>query len=239
MFSVIRTASGQEHRILGKISLEVEYDSQMREIDFFLCPDLEQPAYFGIDFWKAFELAPEIIGLAEMEIEKIKNHFVTENHKTHPHELDTTQQKQLEEVIAMFPSFGELGLGCTSLEKHSIKLIEGAEPVKDRYYPISPAVQEIVYNEINQMLKLNVIEESESPWSNRTTVVRKPGKNRFCLDARKLNKLTVKDAYPLQNIDGMRKIVNLILHSLCQAAHYTNFASCHLGYVTPRKDYVA
>lgn len=53
------------------------------------------------------------------------------------------------------------------------------------------------------MLALNVIEESESPWSNRTTVVRKPGKNRFCLDARKLNKLTVKDAYPLQNIDGI------------------------------------
>lgn len=75
--------------------------------------------------------------------------------------------------------------------------------MKDRYYPISPAVQEIVYNEIDKMLDLNVIEESESPWSNRTTVVRKPGKNRFCLDARKLNKLTVKDAYPLQNIDGI------------------------------------
>lgn len=51
------------------------------------------------------------------------------------------------------------------------------------------------------MLKLNVIEESNSPWSNRTTVVRKPGKNRLCLDARKLNQLAIKDAYPLQNFD--------------------------------------
>ena len=64
-------------------------------------------------------------------------------------------------------------------------------------------MQEIVYTEIDEMLKLKVIEESDSPWSNRTTVVRKPGKNRFCLDARKLNKLTVEDAYPLQNIDGI------------------------------------
>lgn len=39
------------------------------------------------------------------------------------------------------------------------------------------------------MLALNVIEESDSAWSNRTTVVR--------------NALTVKDAYPLQNIDGI------------------------------------
>lgn len=69
-------------------------------------------------------------------------------------------------------------------------------------YPISLAVQEIVYKEIDNMLKLNVLEESESPWSNRTTVVRKSGKNRFCPDARKLNKITINDAYPLQNIDG-------------------------------------
>lgn len=75
--------------------------------------------------------------------------------------------------------------------------------MKDRYYPISPAVQEIVYREIDMMLDLKVIELSESPWSHRTTVVRKPGKNRFCLDARKLNNLTIKDAYPLQNIDGI------------------------------------
>ena len=31
----------------------------------------------------------------------------------------------------------------------------------------------------------------------------KVGKNRFCLDARKLNARTVKDAYPLQNIEGI------------------------------------
>lgn len=62
---------------------------------------------------------------------------------------------------------------------------------------------EVEYAELDNMLKLNVIEESDSPWSNRTTVVRKPGKNRFCLDARKLNAVTIKDAYPLQNIDGI------------------------------------
>ncbi|KAL7726515.1 hypothetical protein ACLKA6_001137 [Drosophila palustris] len=35
------------------------------------------------------------------------------------------------------------------------------------------------------------------------TLVRKPGKNRLCLDARKLNAVTVKDAYPLQNIESI------------------------------------
>lgn len=203
IFSVISTASGQKHRILGKVKLEIEYNNKVNYLEFYLCPDLEQQAYLGIDFWKVYGLAPELLGTAELDIEKVKEHFKCDSHKLDPHELTKIQQEQLDKVIEMFPTFEKLGLGCTSLEKHSIKLIEGAEPVKDRHYPISPVVQEIVYTEIDQMLKLKVIEESNSPWSNRTTVVRKPGKNRFCLDARKLNKLTVKDAYPLQNIDGI------------------------------------
>jgi len=59
----------------------------------------------------------------------------------------------------------------------------------------------VVEDEVDKMLALEVIEES--PWSNRTTVVSRPGKDRFCLDARKLNDLTNKDVYPLPSIDGI------------------------------------
>lgn len=69
------------------------------------------------------------------------------------------QRNKLNEVIKCFDSFEEKCLGFTSLEKHSIKLIDGTVPVKDRHYPISAAVQEIVYKEID----LKVIELSESP----------------------------------------------------------------------------
>uniref|UniRef100_A0A1I8NKY6 Retrotransposon gag domain-containing protein n=1 Tax=Musca domestica TaxID=7370 RepID=A0A1I8NKY6_MUSDO len=130
------------------------------------------------------------------------------DYKLNPHELTNDQENRLKCIVKKFKTFEENGLGCSSLEKHSIKLVEGAEPVKDRHYPMSPAVQAITYQEVDNMLALNVIEESESPWSNRTTIVRKPGKNRFCLDARKLNKLTVKDAYPLQNIERIVSRIN-------------------------------
>jgi len=42
--------------------------------------------------------------------------------------------------------------------------------VKDRHYPLSPAKQEIVLAKVDKMLQLGIIEESDSPWSNRTTV---------------------------------------------------------------------
>ncbi|KAH8244542.1 hypothetical protein KR032_008233, partial [Drosophila birchii] len=97
-------------------------------------------------------------------------------------------------------AFEDVGQGKTSVERHRIQLVEGAEPFKDRHYPLSPAMQEVVWAEGDKMLELGVIEVSESPRSNRTTV-RRPDKNRFCLDARKLNQLTVKDAYPLLCIE--------------------------------------
>jgi len=70
------------------------------------------------------------------------------------------------------------------MKRHSIELTEGARVFKDRPYSMSPVKQKVVEDEIDKMLELGVIEESKSPWSNRTTEVSKPGKDRFCVDAR-------------------------------------------------------
>jgi len=53
------------------------------------------------------------------------------------------------------------------------------------------------------MLGLGVIEESNSSWSSPVTLVQKGPKNRLCLDARKVNSWTIKDAYLLPHIEGL------------------------------------
>ncbi|XP_064541563.1 uncharacterized protein LOC135431178 [Drosophila montana] len=111
-------------------------------------------------------------------------------------ELSREERIELEALQRAFLSFERSGLGTTDLEKNTIDLVEGAQPFKDRSYPLSPSMQKVVDDEVDKLLSLGVIEECNSPWSNRTTVVRTPGKTRFCLDARKVNNLTVKDAYP-------------------------------------------
>jgi hypothetical protein len=50
--------------------------------------------------------------------------------------------------------------------------------------------------EVSKMLNMGVIEPSSSPWSS-PLVKKKDGSTRFCVDYRKLNNVTVKDAYPL------------------------------------------
>jgi len=60
-----------------------------------------------------------------------------------------------------------------------------------------------MYAEIDRMLQLGVIEESESAWFSPIVMVTTPGKVRICLDCRKVNSFTEKDAYPLPQISGI------------------------------------
>jgi len=59
------------------------------------------------------------------------------------------------------------------------------------------AKQGLLFVGIAEMLRLAVVEFSKSTWNNQTTLVQKSGRNRLCLDARKLKTLTVKNSYPI------------------------------------------
>ena len=77
-----------------------------------------------------------------------------------------------------------------------------AEPLKQRGRCFSPKEKETIAKEVSEMEQNQIIQKSNSPWKSPIVLVPKPdGSIRFCVDYRKLNKITRKDVYPLPRIN--------------------------------------
>ena len=94
-------------------------------------------------------------------------------------------------------------LGKTTKVKHTIDT--GSEkPIKQRFRRFSHKEKETIRKEIDTMLENGIIRKSKSPWASPIVLVKKKdGSTRFCIDFRKLNKITKKDNHPLPRIDDM------------------------------------
>ena len=95
----------------------------------------------------------------------------------------------------------DLDLGKIDKVKYKIKLTDPV-PFKERYRKIPPSQYEEVRKHLQEMLDVGAIRPSDSPWCSAVALVKKKnGELRFCIDLRKLNQRTVKDAYSLPRID--------------------------------------
>lgn len=109
----------------------------------------------------------------------------------------TRKLNSMPEVFAQ----NDTDFGRTDKVKHHIKLSDET-PFKLRARPIHPHDVEAVRQHLQELLDAGVIRESESPFSSPIVVVRKKnGQVRLCIDYRKLNLQTVKDAYALPRMD--------------------------------------
>ena len=114
---------------------------------------------------------------------------------------DLQQAKKLIQKYHMVFSKNDLVLGKTDTVKYRIKVTDST-PFKERYRRIPPNQYEAVRKHLQEMLDLGAIRPSDSPWCSATVLVKKKsGELRFCIDLRRLNARTVKDAYSLSRID--------------------------------------
>ena len=128
-------------------------------------------------------------------------HIIADQYKN---KLTDSQKCKVNALLIQYQdifSTGDNDIGRTDIVKHKINTGD-TKPIKQypRRLPIHQRKE--ADEQISQMLNRGVIEKSNSPWSSPIVLVKKKdGSMRFCIDFRKVNDATIKDAYPLPRID--------------------------------------
>ncbi|GJZ65605.1 putative reverse transcriptase domain-containing protein [Tanacetum coccineum] len=85
-----------------------------------------------------------------------------------------------------------------------IELIPGATPVAKSPYRLAPSEMEELSGQLKELQDKGFIRPSSSPWGAPVLFVKKnDGSFRMYIDYKELNKLTVKNRYPLPRIDDL------------------------------------
>lgn len=142
---------------------------------------------------------------------------LAERLKTSDH-LTKQQSVQLLDLCWEFRDIiakNESALAVTNVTAHHIPVTDKT-PRQTGNYKRPESDHQFIHQETQRMLDAGIIQHSTSPWVSQAVIVKKAnGKLRFCVDYRRLNQVTVKDAYPLPRIDDL-------LESLNRACFYTS-----------------
>ena len=115
--------------------------------------------------------------------------------KSDPEWLGEYQDVFLYELTNLPPSRGLV---------HEIDLTLGTQPIARSPYKMSSLEALELKNQLNQLLEQGFIKPSVSPWGALVLFQKKKDENfQLCIDFRGLNQCTIKNKYPLPQIDEL------------------------------------
>ena len=137
-----------------------------------------------------------VVRVQDTGVDATDNACVTENHISAPMVALINEYKDVFSPINSLPPMRENG--------HTIPTESGTTPPFRPMFRLSPKELEEVESQVKELLKHGLIEPSSSPYGAPVLFVgKKDGSLRMCIDYRALNKITVKNKYPLPRIDQL------------------------------------
>ncbi|GJU50186.1 putative reverse transcriptase domain-containing protein [Tanacetum coccineum] len=126
---------------------------------------------------------------------------VMEKKKSHEKRLEDIPV--VREFLEVFPE--DLpGLPPIGQVEFQIDLIPGVAPVARAPYRLAPSEMQELSNQLQELADRGFIRPSTSPWGAPVLFVKKKDRSfRMCIDYQELNKLTIKNRYPLPMIDDL------------------------------------
>jgi len=119
-------------------------------------------------------------------------------------DLTAQQKSELNNILTEFSDVFSDVPGKTNLAVHHIALQPNTPPVRCTPYRLNPEKTKALKQELDNLLQLGIIEESNSPFASPVVLVPKSdGTLRLCTDFRKVNAVTVADPFPLPRVDDL------------------------------------
>lgn len=118
-------------------------------------------------------------------------------------DLTPAQKQELWSLLREYSDIFSITPGETDVIEHQIVLTE-SNPVRAKTYPVPYSLREEVKAELSKMVKLGVVEPSNSPYCSPLLILKKKDRmNRPVVDYRGLNRITLFDAEPMPNSDDI------------------------------------
>ena len=110
----------------------------------------------------------------------------------------------MKEYVDVFAwDYSDLKAYDTSIIQHTIPLKENEKPFKQKLRQINPKLLPMIEKEVKKLFDTKIIVSLRfSKWvANLVPVRKKNGEIRLCIDFRNLNRVSLKDNYPLPKMD--------------------------------------
>ncbi|EUB57842.1 Transposon Ty3-I Gag-Pol polyprotein [Echinococcus granulosus] len=224
----LRSAERREMLVEGETSLKVCIGKETWTVKFVVCPELAWNVVLGADFLRytkavlsfsegtfpthettgvntdtsppkddADDICNVLFKAAAISINNLDDLCTQLTH------ISNYERKELRQLLLKYANISSQGarLGRTNIVKHKIDTNE-ARLIWQPPRRIPPPLLEEVNRLVEEMLRDEVIKPSKSPWASPIALVKKnDGSLRLCIDYRKFNAVTKKDAFPLTHIN--------------------------------------
>lgn len=139
------------------------------------------------------EDASNIIPLLSMQTKECSTRDLIERKVSDINGVDERNLCQLKQILLANQEIFDSRPGRIQGYQHSFRVTDDT-PYMQKGWPVPLTYRRAVKDEIQRMLDFGVIEWAYSPYVNPlVTVIKKDGQVRLCLDARKINSVTMPD----------------------------------------------